>query len=196
MKKTCLFLTVLAIVLNMPNNALGVGYVCTYDQFDSEGQCSSSCGTVNMVYDCGTSGVYCDCASCSGLLQTLEETTVTVSSSETITYNKCVASGGISVDCSTCVSTDWAAYSTGYESKVSATCNTRTGACKRTTSYRCAAGYYGSSTNGTSGCSKCPSPGTTAAGATSITECCIPSGTTGSDTTGTYTYTSQCCYSN
>ena len=193
MKKTCLFLTVLAIVLNMPNNALG-WEACVQSEIDSNGDCSSSCGTVNMVYDCGTKGVYCDCASCSGL-QTLEETTVTVLS-QTITYNKCVLSGGISADCSTCVSADWAAYSTGYESKVSATCNSRTGACTRKTSYRCAAGYYGSSTNGTSGCAKCPSPGTTDAGATSITECCIPSGTTGSDTTGTYTYTSQCCYSN
>ncbi len=56
----------------------------------------------------------------------------------------------------------------------------------------CNAGYYLSSGD----CKACPSPGTSAAGATSITECCIPSGTTGSDATGTYTYASPCCYSN
>ncbi len=64
------------------------------------------------------------------------------------------------------------------------------------TSYRCAAGYYGTSSNGTSGCTKCTSPGTSTAGSTSITRCYVPSGTTGSDSTGTFTYTSNCYWSN
>lgn len=49
-------------------------------------------------------------------------------------------------------------------------------------------------------CRRCPSSGgvygtTSAAGAESITECYLPSGTTGSDATGSFTYTSNCYYS-
>lgn len=38
--------------------------------------------------------------------------------------------------------------------------------------------------------------GTSEAGATSITGCYIPAGTTGSDSTGGYTYAEDCYYSN
>ncbi|MDE6481505.1 MAG: hypothetical protein K2L25_01645 [Alphaproteobacteria bacterium] len=67
------------------------------------------------------------------------------------------------------------------------------------TAYRCAVGYYGTSTNGTSGCTRCPASGgvygTTAdAGATSITACYIPSGTSFSDGSGSGTYTGNCYY--
>jgi hypothetical protein len=34
------------------------------------------------------------------------------------------------------------------------------------------------------------------AGSTVITSCYLPSGTTGTDTSGTYTYTADCYYSN
>ena len=66
--------------------------------------------------------------------------------------------------------------------------------------YRCAVGYYGNA-EGTSsynltGCSPCPIGGTSEAGATSITGCYIPAGTTGSDSTGGYTYAEDCYYSN
>ena len=92
------------------------------------------------------------------------------------------------------------------------------------TSYKCASGYYGTATsafagctkcptnatcaggNGStfscnrgtyksgSGCASCPSPGTSAAGSTSISSCYIPSGTTGSDNSGSYKYTANCYY--
>ncbi|MDR0726706.1 MAG: hypothetical protein LBF37_01445 [Rickettsiales bacterium] len=56
------------------------------------------------------------------------------------------------------------------------------------TAYRCAAGYYGSSTNGSSGCTLCPSGGTSAAGSIVITQCyAFPSSDT--DTTGNWEYT-------
>ncbi|MDE6250537.1 MAG: hypothetical protein K2M34_02800 [Alphaproteobacteria bacterium] len=61
--------------------------------------------------------------------------------------------------------------------------------------YRCVSGYYGSPSNATSGCTQCPTPGTSANGATSITSCYIPSGTTFSDTSGSGTYTANCYYS-
>lgn len=66
--------------------------------------------------------------------------------------------------------------------------------------YRCAPGYYGTTKDGLTGCTKCPSSGGVAGrsdgGATSITQCYLPFGTTGSDSTGNFTYTSKCYYSN
>ncbi len=64
----------------------------------------------------------------------------------------------------------------------------------------CKPGYYlteegqlaGSNSNF---CRACPSSGTSAdKNATGITECYLPSGTTGSDATGTYEYTNDCYY--
>ena len=102
--------------------------------------------------------------------------------------------------CTDCESTSWSAHSTGYEKRTTATCNTTTCVCSKKTEYRCTAGYYGTSTNGTSGCTKCPSSdgisGTTTAGAKNITSCNLPAGAIGSDTTGTLTYTKDCYYSN
>ena len=91
--------------------------------------------------------------------------------------------------------TSWSAAGTGYQKKANRSCSDST-TCKTTYSYRCAAGYYGSSSNGTSGCNPCPSGGTSSAGTTSATGCYIPSGTTGSDSTGTYKYTSNCYWKN
>ena len=92
---------------------------------------------------------------------------------------------------STCPSTEWSAGNTGYEKR----CNS-----SYQCEYRCAAGYYGSTLNGTSGCTVCP---VVMGGRTSdpgsnrlITDCYIPSGTSFSDTTGSGTYTSDCHYSN
>ena len=107
-----------------------------------------------------------------------------------------------------CGETRWSAHSTGYQKGTYTRCSldTSTGMCDvtETTKYRCAAGYYGSSSNGTSGCTRCPSSGgvygTSVAGSTTITSCYLPSGTTlsFSDTkgSGTETITSNCYYSN
>ena len=92
------------------------------------------------------------------------------------------------------------------------------------TTYKCASGYYGTATSASSGCTacptnatcsggngstfvcnrgtyksgsgceSCPSPGTSPSGSTSISACYIPSGTTGSDGSGTYKYTANCYY--
>ncbi|MBD5389229.1 hypothetical protein HDR63_03160 [bacterium] len=53
----------------------------------------------------------------------------------------------------------------------------------------CAAGTYGDGVT----CTACPTPGTSYKGATAKTSCYITGGT---DTTGTYTHTSNCYYSN
>lgn len=85
-------------------------------------------------------------------------------------------------------------YSTGgNESECSCLkCPVANSTCYNANSFSCNAGYY---KNGNA-CTLCPDGGTSASGATSITSCYIRSGTTGSDSTGTYTYTSNCYYSN
>lgn len=68
--------------------------------------------------------------------------------------------------------------------------------CSSATSFSCNKGYY---KNG-SVCTRCPSSGgtygtTASSGATSVTSCYLPSGTTGSDSSGSFTYTGNCYYS-
>ena len=94
-----------------------------------------------------------------------------------------------------CVSTDWMnSITPGYQEKVTATGTILN--CTRKTSYRCAAGYYGQSTNGTTGCTPCPAPGTSANGATAKTSCYVVSGTVANDTSGQYNFTNNCFYTN
>ena len=67
--------------------------------------------------------------------------------------------------------------------------------CVRGQNYRCVAGAYGNpSASNKTACAPCPSPGTSSAGSTSQSDCYIPAGTTGSDSTGTYKYTANCYY--
>ena len=85
--------------------------------------------------------------------------------------------------------TGWVAASTGYQKNTKKTCGC--GSCVEKTTYRCGAGYWGSSTNGTVGCTRCPSPGTSSAGTTLQTGCYVSSGSDGS---GAFTHTSNCYY--
>ena len=97
--------------------------------------------------------------------------------------------------CDNCISSLWSKGSYNIESRTVATCNTQTCVCTKKTERRCSAGYYGTVTLvSSSACTQCPSPGTSAAGATSQSDCYIPAGTTGSDSTGTYKYTANCYY--
>ncbi|MDR0726846.1 MAG: hypothetical protein LBF37_02165 [Rickettsiales bacterium] len=88
----------------------------------------------------------------------------------------------------------WTANGTGYQKLEYEEC--QNGTLTSVKQYRCAEGYYGSSSNGTSGCTSCP----TATGATSvagdnsaITQCYTPAGT-GSDSTGSYSIIDKCYY--
>lgn len=107
-----------------------------------------------------------------------------------------------------CVSNlDWTNHNTGYQRIINRACDCSgsTATCKETTRYRCAPGYYGSSTNGTSGCTRCPTwsgvytdsgrttlaRGTSNAGESAITDCYIATGTY-YDASGTFTLTSKC----
>lgn len=108
--------------------------------------------------------------------------------------------------------TSCAAYSTGYQKCTTTSCTpdfyTATCTSSTKTTYRCAAGYYGSSTNGTSGCTRCPYVGTNAlnqmtlvygtstAGSTSQTSCYASTSSSIKDTSGIYQYTNNCYYTN
>lgn len=96
------------------------------------------------------------------------------------------------------------AYSTGYEKCTEPVCTNdfSNGSCDVSirVTYRCAVGYYGTTTNGTSGCARCPSSGgiygTSPAGSSAITSCYIKSGESGTDASGSYIYTDNCYYTN
>lgn len=102
------------------------------------------------------------------------------SSSET-----CILAGCASVEIATCPSTcpltTWQDVSgTNYQTK----CNVSTCA------YQCKAGYYGSNQS----CTACPSSGTSLAGSTLISDCYLPDGTTGSDSSGNWKIEGGNCY--
>lgn len=79
--------------------------------------------------------------------------------------------------CSDCASTAWSANGIGYETRQYAICDCKT--CNKSIQYRCASGYYGTTTNGESGCLRCPVSGgiygSSDAGSTDISACYIPS---------------------
>ncbi len=104
----------------------------------------------------------------------------------------CANAGICKCDKYTCTSdTNWVSASAGYMSKSTRSCGTTFQECGERTQYQCAAGYYGASTNGTSGCTKCPSPGISPAGTTAVTGCYIISW---NDTTGAFDFGGDNCY--
>ena len=203
MKRNKLPMVFIFGIVFMPITALNaaitncIGTVCPSDDWTSINSQPTNCASYSdYCYGSETSSskkVY-SCNICSSGYK-IQSGSVSVSGcSNTITANTCVQDCTGCTDCST---TSWTASSIGYQERTYATCNCNT--CTKTTQYRCAAGYYGSSTNGTSGCTRCPSSGgvygTSAAGSTAITSCYIPSGTSMTDDVGVYEYTSKCYYS-
>ena len=151
-----------------------------------------------------TNYIFRQCKSCASGYSQIDYTPPECGTLQPTTIKICGCS------CNNCTSdTTWTAGNTGYEKKVTRTCDCSSGTatCTATTSYRCAAGYYGSSSNGTSGCTQCPEAtniytntaltakarGTSSAGSTSASQCYLQSGTY-YDSTGKFEYTSSCYY--
>lgn len=152
---------------------------------------------VSQVKYYATYGI-ASCTTCKTGYTKTEQTVGVPGCTNKITYYNCKLP---CTGCTNCTSdTAWSATdSFGYEKKVTRTCDCNT--CNESTKYRCAAGYYGSSLNGTSGCSQCPLHartmfGHSAAGSTTIKSCYIPAEASVSDSVGTYTFTSNCYYTN
>lgn len=114
-----------------------------------------------------------------------------------------------------CNSSDWATYVSNVERRIIKHADFEACKCTSSTEYRCSAGTYqsgdilchtmtdleGNTKTVCNGCYDCPSSedditGTSEAGSGSITSCYIPSGTTGSNTTGIFTYTGASYYCN
>lgn len=163
----------------------------------------SSCDTITE--ECFGGYKVQSCSQCSSG-STLTAKTLTVDGcSNTYSYNICemAAIGGGCDDCES--DADWSnasggMLSNGYEKKTTRTCVL--GTCRETTTYRCGAGYYGITNNGTSGCTMCPSAyevapigfaSSDADDNSVITKCFA---TSGNDKTGRFTFTSSCYYSN
>ena len=136
-----------------------------------------------------------DCTSCtSGAeLNTVRYTTNPYGGGQCdIYYEECQCP-----DCTNCTSTSWTSYSTTHERRTLKTCNC--GTCNSTTEYRCKGGYYGNPSTGSSGCTACPtlcgslSSTSTAGSNGTVMGCCAASGSTGSNSTGSFTITSQVC---
>lgn len=141
------------------------------------------------------------------------QTTITTTYMNKCIYYKCgypsvvtpgiQPGGGVQHSCSlescACDKWDWRATGiAGYQSRQTYTCDESTDCkCVYNTEYRCAKGYYGTATSGTSGCTRCPAvngvSGTTAsAGTTSKSGCHIPTTQTMTDSIGTYKFSTQC----
>ena len=177
--------------------------------------CCIPCGT-----PCGGGGCTANCGSWSGCAAGYQSRTCVATDCSTSTQYQCAAGytgspSSCSSGCTACTTGAWGAWSDypaigyGWRTRSNASCGTDI-------EYRCAAGWYRTN-SGTapscapvpycSGCTQCPdinasngwSPntiyGTSAAGATAITGCYIPSGTTGiSDETGTFTADNNCLH--
>lgn len=114
-----------------------------------------------------------------------------------ITQSQCVC------ECDNCESDgNWTRVSAGYERRISRYCTCdRTATCSQSYSYRCAAGYWGNTTNGTTGCTKCTGSWTGAnnvtvyptsnPGSIAITGCYFPMGDY-KDAYGNFTLTQPC----
>lgn len=196
------------------------GVVCSDNsQTENFGTTSTTCLDNPSTYRCytnsnGIENIYKipDCAQCrSGF--TLTDTVLTSPAHGcTITAKLCTRDGGdpdpgddCDGTCDNCESTDWTTAATGYQTRTIATCNKTTCVCSKSVSYRCASRYYKSGpviscvvqvggSRSCAGCSRCPSPGRSSAGSSSITSCCVSPSTNMSDNTGTYHFNETCCY--
>lgn len=177
-----------------------------------EAHCTQRSATAKCIKKDSTTYYYKDCTSCNAGY-TLKTVHAEMCADLMNTDNEW--SGGPDLKecrcvCNSCDNDYWAAYSTGYQRRLARWCDCTSGTatCKSKYEYQCAAGYYGTSSNGTSGCSLCPTwtgvytnsgkttlaRGTTKwAGSSKITSCYVAAGTY-YDATGTFKISDNCPY--
>ncbi|MDE6250597.1 MAG: hypothetical protein K2M34_03115 [Alphaproteobacteria bacterium] len=205
-------LIILAMITIMPiekpanavlslDNGVCTSTTCTAAPMEAITTCREGNHT-NVCYKSGSGNVirFQSCTSCPSGTERKQVSISELSNSCNTTYElvyQCC------ISCGTCASDIGftATGTAGYEQQARRSCTCTGGCAVISTTYRCAAGYYGSSTNGTSGCTRCPQSGsgtygTSAAGSKYVTSCYLPAGTSFSDTTGSGTYTENCEYSN
>ena len=189
----CAFAATSAIYMQIANAAMSTcmqSFACSVGNCTVLNRASLNCISYHTTYYEPYGGIE-SCEICeSGYART--ERSLQLATACTATYYTCEE---ICNGCTNCVSdTSYSTVATGYESMVKRQCYCNT--CSETYLFRCAAGYWGKSTNGTSGCKKCPTPGVSPAGATSATQCYVAAGVKMNDTTGVYVFTSAFYNSN
>ena len=185
-------LVLLQIPLVTPSWGLGqlcMGQACGPDDPTSPGNAIHYC--TNYTDRCYNGTRVRSCNTCqTGYTRTSHRVTPS-GCSNSVTYYDCTKEEpDCDGTCDNCESTGWTSLSGNRETRTVATCNTATCECTKSVEFRCVAGYWGSGST----CSACPAPGTSSTGTTTLQGCYIPAGTTGSDSTGTYKYTSNCYY--
>ena len=177
------------------------------------GDCSNWGNVIGSASNCASTNDQCysdsgayqyrviSCGSCTNGATRTANRQILPGCATTVDYYTCdggdtpgLQPGGGSGSCpSNCNYANWTAGNTGYEKK----CNTSTYTCQ----YRCAPGYYGTSTTGTTGCTRCPALlrtgenySTSAGGVSTIDRCYMPLGSPFSDLFGQGVYTSDCPY--
>lgn len=199
MKKylTCMALTFVIMPYNATTLTIPGFGTCN----PNGGTCPSDGTYTNgKVYGHCTNGPTCDCYNTdeTGTPSiTVDCECTDAGNYESIGYG-CI--NGVYQKCKSCSGSTgaWGAHNTGYEKRSVTACNCD-GTKSTRTEYRCAKGWFGSSTNGTSGCTRCPSSGgvygtTDAAGSDAITKCYLPVETSMSDSTGTFTCSGKSYY--
>lgn len=191
-------------ILPMSDDAYGVSYSCCADM------CPISCGSVSYSVDCNSTSWCNSCKDGYGITDFSTGVTAYQTRRRQWTCNNCV-------NTATCVTIS-TRYECGYgwygsptsESGPCTPCP-ENATCPGGTTFTCNTGYV-KNADGT-GCTKmariclpgqyrgedgecknCPSPGTSSSNASGITSCYIPSGYTGSDTSGSYEYAANCYY--
>ena len=194
-------------ILPMSDDAYGVSYSCCADV------CPISCGSVSYSVDCNSTS-WCNSCKSDTFPATNFSTGVATykTRSRQWTCSNCV-------NTATCVvtSTRYECGSGWYGSPTSesgpCTRCPENATCPGGTTFTCNRGYVKNADGtgceemqiilpcaigqyrGEDGeCKDCPSPGTSSIGASGITSCYIPSGYTGSDTSGSYEYAANCYY--
>ena len=200
----------------MPNPIVGLGVAMCCANANAVTYCmSEACGSDALLWgpsgsNCKTSTTVCyndvkvkNCLTCNSGYSITQKSGSVDGCSNTIMYDSCEQSATCNNCDNKCISSSWTASGTGYEQRTISNCNISTCLCVDKAEYRCAAGYYGSPTTNMSGCTRCPAYsgvyGTNSAGSTSVSSCCISSGSTytfsDSIGSGNAKITSTCCAS-
>lgn len=132
--------------------------------------------------------------------------TTTCSNGASIKYTMCECY------CNNCTTSAWAnvSGSSTHQSRTVGSCSCTSGSaqCTKTTQYRCRAGYYGSPSSSSSGCTKCTYTDGVAGtsdpdledwdndkfGNDTWGNCWIAAGASASDSTGSYSYKQKCYF--
>ena len=160
------------------------------DASDMSGTCTEYAAPQRIN---GANVYYYECTECDTGSH-LESQTLRVSDAGncSLTFNTC-EDNCASVDCPYGA---WTSNGPGYEYQVINTCDQSDGTCVDSGSknYRCADSYYGSTTNGTSGCSPCPKiEGIQSVSNEERSDCCVSKGSTGTDEFGDFQLKNECC---